>query len=191
MTATSVSAAAEARDKQAQELRRLYDAGATVEDLEHVSQLSHGTVVNRLRRAGTVMRTPAETRRLRTGRSEVLRQLQGRRLREQYERDGMSVQALAVQEGLSARTVRRRLRAAGAVLRSGAQARRLAADPVAAEARRRLAADLRKRYEDGTGVTALAAEYGRSVSTVYRLLHEAGALRPRSRTASQKPSQPP
>jgi hypothetical protein len=29
MTATSVSAAAEARDKQAQELRRLYDAGAT------------------------------------------------------------------------------------------------------------------------------------------------------------------
>lgn len=191
MTATSIPPTA-ARRKQAVELRRLYDAGATVEDLERVSKLSHGTVVNRLRQAGTVMRTPAETRRLQAGRLEVLRQLQGRRLREQYERDGMSVQALAAQEGLSARTVRRRLRAAGAVLRSGAQTRRLAADPVAAEARRRLAADLRKRYEGGSDVSALAAEQGRSVSTVYRLLREAGtALRPRSRLASQKGAEPP
>jgi AraC-like DNA-binding protein len=188
---TDPLSAAEARRKQATELGRRYDAGASVEDLERESGLSHGTVLNRLRQAGTVMRTPAQTRQLQAGaQQERERRALGARLRTQYEQEGKTVEALAVQEGLSARTVRRRLVEAGAVLRSGQQTRRLAADPTAAMARQRLAADLRRRYEAGAAVPALAADCGTSESTVYRLLHQAHTVMrpqhrhgPRNRTA--------
>jgi AraC-like DNA-binding protein len=188
---TDPLSAAEARRKQATELGRRYDAGASVEDLERESGLSHGTVLNRLRLAGTVMRTPAQTRRLQAGaQQELARRAQGARLRTQHEQEGATVEALAVQEGLSARTVRRRMVEAGAILRSGQQTRRLTADPKAVEARRRLAGDLRRRYEAGAGVPALAADCGMSERTVYRLLHQAHTVMrpqhrhgPRSRSA--------
>ncbi|MEV6013198.1 helix-turn-helix domain containing protein [Streptomyces sp. NPDC051976] len=172
MTAT-LSAAAEARRRQAVELGRRYDEGASVEELERETGLSHGTVVNRLRHAGTVMRTPAQTRRLRAGEEqEQARRALGVRLRAEYTA-GASVEALALQEGLSARTVRRRLTDVGAVLRSGQETRRARADALSVEARRRLAAELRRGYEAGDGVPDLAVAFGTSVSTVYRLLRQA------------------
>lgn len=171
---TTPLSAAEARLKQAEELRERYDAGASVDDLERESGLSHGTVLNRLRQAGTVMRTPTHTRRLRAGaQQEDARRALAARLRTQYEQTGASVQALAAQEGLSTRTVRRRLADAGAVLRTRQQTRELTAGRTAAKARQRLATALRERYEADADVPTLAAEFGTSPSTVYRLLHQA------------------
>ncbi|SFF93245.1 hypothetical protein SAMN05216251_14014 [Actinacidiphila alni] len=178
---TPVFLSPEARRRQAIELRARYDAGASVEDLERTTGLSHGTVLNRLREAETVMRTPAQTRRLRADTQQVrLRQAVNARVRELYE-SGMSVKALAEQEGWSPRTVRRRLVEGGAVLRSAQQARRLAGREVAA-ARHARAGALRVRYEAGEDVPGLAAESGVSAATVYRLLHLAGArMRPQHR----------
>lgn len=172
--------AARARLEQARRLRERYEGGASVDDLQRESGLSHGTVLNRLHQVGTFMRTPAGTRQLQAGaQQEHARRELGARLRFQYEQVGLSVEALAVQEGLSARTVRRRLFEAGAVLRSR---KSRTADGVAAEARRGLAADLRDRYEAGASVPALAAGCGLSASTVYRLLHLARAvMRPQFR----------
>ena len=192
MTTTSLPSA-EARRKQAEELGKRYDAGASVEDLERESGLSHGTVLNRLRQAGTVMRTPSQTRRLRTGaQQEEARRALGVRLRAQYELEEASVETLAAQENLSARTICRRLTEAGAALRPRRQPRTRAADLAAVEARRRLAADLRRRYEAGAGVPELAADGGVSKSTVYRLLHQAeAAMRPQHRHGPRGPTARP
>jgi AraC-like DNA-binding protein len=180
---TPPPSAAEMRHKQAKELRERYDAGASVEDLERESGLSHGTVLNRLRQTGTVMRTPAQTRRLQAGgQQEGTRRALGARLRTQYEQTGASVEALADQEGLSTRTVRRRLAEAGATFRTRQQTRDLTTGPAAVEARQHLAAELRERYEAGADVPALAADCGTSPSTVYRLLHQARTvMRPQHR----------
>lgn len=192
MTTTPLPSA-EARRKQAEELGERYDAGASVEDLERESGLSHGTVLNRLRQAGTVMRTPSQTRRLRTGgQQEEARRALGARLRAQYEQEAATIEALAAQENLSARTIRRRLTEAGATLRPCQQPQTRAADPAAPEARRLRAADLRHRYEAGAGVPELAADDGVSESTVYRLLHQAeAAMRPQHRHSPRGPTARP
>lgn len=186
MTSTG-SPAAEVRREQAAELGRRYGAGASVKELERDFGLSHGTVLNRLRQAGAVMRTPAQTRRLQAAHHEDARPAQAVRLRTQYEQENASVEALAMKEGLSARTVRRRLAEAGTTLRTGQQTRRLAAGATAVEARQRLAADVRRRYEAGEGVPALAADCGTSQSTVYRLLRLAHTvMRPQHRHGPHK-----
>jgi len=163
---------AEARREQAVHLRRRYDDGASVQDLEQETGLSHGTVLNRLRQAGTAMRTPAQTRQLHAGDAQTAL---GLRFRTRYEA-GATVETLAEEEGLSARTVRRRLTEAATILRSAQESRRLAAGATNVRSRQRLATDLRRRYEAGEGVPALAAAYGKSPSTVYRLLHAADTV---------------
>lgn len=135
MNTTSPSPGIEARRKHALELRTRYDAGATVDELAETTGLSHGTVVNRLHAAGTTMRTPRETRRLRLDEGEVAaRRRLAASLRVRYE-SGVTVDALAADCGRSARTVRRLLIEAGTTLRTPHQTRQLRADKDEAAAR--------------------------------------------------------
>jgi transposase len=164
--------------EQAQSLRARYEAGATVDQLAAATGLSHGTIINRLHTAETTMRTPQQTRQLRAADQAAARRELARELRARYEAGG-TVTALATECGLSSRTVRRLLVQAGATLRSPHQTRRLHTTKDQVAARQHLMTALRRRYEAGEPVPALAASCGRSVSTVYRLLHQAGTtLRP-------------
>lgn len=165
------SSDAELRSSQAEKLREMYDVGASVSDLVARTGLSHGTVLNRLRLAGTVMRAPAETRRLREAR--VRRRL-GTRLKRQYEA-GVRVEVLAADLDISVYSVRRALAEVGVAFRTTPETRRIPGDAGAGGAvpgpRNET---LRSRYETRVKVSCLAAEMGVSTSTVYRLLHRAG-----------------
>ncbi|MGV4924113.1 helix-turn-helix domain containing protein [Streptomyces sp. BHT-5-2] len=184
---------AEARKRQALDLRTYYDAGATVSELQERTGLSHGTVVSRLRAAGTTMRTPSETRQLRSdvGQVEARRRLAAL-LRIRYE-SGLKVDALAAECGRSARTVRRLLIEAGTVMRSPRETRQLQQSAARqSAARQQPMVELMSRYDEGEKVSVLAIEYGCSDSTVYRLPREAGAAkrlrhRPPSRTPGPSP----
>lgn len=57
--------------------------------------------------------------------------------------------------------------------------RRPGGAPLSGADRAKVAADLKKKYDSGTGIRALAEEAGRSYSFVHRLLREAGTkMRP-------------
>ncbi|MDQ0772713.1 DNA-directed RNA polymerase specialized sigma24 family protein [Streptomyces aurantiacus] len=160
-------------------LRALYEAGATVDQLVTDSRLSYGTVLNRLRAAGTVMRTPWQTRRLRVD-GQARRRLAAR-LRTLYDEHGATLTDLAAAGAGSRRAARRLLIEAGGAPRSTQQTLRIrtAAD---APARKKLAASLRAEYEGGASVPELAKECNYSVATVYRLLHLAKTrMRPQHR----------
>jgi AraC-like DNA-binding protein len=157
-------------------LRERYESGATVQELVVASGLSYGTVLNRLRSAGTVMRTSWQTRRMRQDPQARLRL--ATKLRTLYEQHGATLAELAAAASLSKRAARRLLIEAGGTPRTPQETLRLRAGARAAE-RHRLAVSLRERYEAGTTVADLAAECGYSVATVYRLLHLAGTrIRP-------------
>ncbi|MFI9272623.1 helix-turn-helix domain-containing protein [Kitasatospora sp. NPDC052896] len=173
---TPATTTAAQRHKQALRLRAAYDAGATVAELASDSGLPYGTVINRLRAAGTVMRTPQQTRRLR---ADPQRRRLAADLRARYE-DGATVATLVKIAGRSARTVRRLLHEAGATLRP-ARRRQLPA-PEAAAAREQLKRDLRANYDAGDSIQVLAQATRLSTRTVHRLLREAG-------TTMRSPSQ--
>jgi transposase len=99
------------------------------------------------------------------------RHQQALQLKALYE-DGATVRELAARSGLSHGTVLNRLAEAGTTMRTPAQPRRRARARQAT-ARRRLAAELRARYDQGATVRELASP-GRSARTVRRLLAEAG-----------------
>lgn len=67
-------------------LRTQFESGATVDELVAMSGLSYGTVLNRLREAGTVMRTSWQTRRMRQ--NPQARQRLAGHLRTLYEKNG-------------------------------------------------------------------------------------------------------
>ncbi|MFI1409887.1 helix-turn-helix domain-containing protein [Streptomyces sp. NPDC020707] len=168
--------AAEREEPTPQALRKQYEAGATVADLVATSGLSYGTVLNRLRAAGTVMRTPWQTRRLHED-AQARRNLAAR-LRTLYDKHGATLTDLAAAGAGTRRAARRLLIEAGGTPRTTRQTLRMrsVAD---APARRKLAASLRAKYEAGASVPELAEECHYSVSTVYRLLRLAGArIRP-------------
>ncbi|MFF5008548.1 helix-turn-helix domain-containing protein [Streptomyces phaeochromogenes] len=161
-----------------QGLREQYEAGATVTQLVADSGLSYGTVINRLREAGTVMRTSWQTRRLRDGQA---RRNLAAHLRRLYEQHGATLTELATAGAGTRRAARRLLIEAGGTPRTTQQTLRIrtAAD---AAARQKLAVSLRSRYEAGATVPELAKECNYSVATVYRLLHQAGTrMRPKHR----------
>ncbi|MEU6379649.1 helix-turn-helix domain containing protein [Streptomyces sp. NPDC046909] len=157
-------------------LRTQYESGATVDELVAVSGLSYGTVLNRLREAGTVMRTSWQTRRLRDGQA---RRNLAARLRRLYEQQGATLGELAVAGSVTRRAAKRLLIEAGGTPRTTQQTLRIRS--AASTARRmELALSLRARYEAGATVPDLAAECSYSVGTVYRLLHQAGThMRPK------------
>ncbi|WP_243639802.1 helix-turn-helix domain-containing protein [Streptacidiphilus pinicola] len=176
-----------ARQRQALDLAARYRHGETVRELATATGLSRATILNRLRLVDTPMRTAQQTRALRQGpdRARLANQM-----RSDYQR-GATVAGLADRHGLSARTVRRLLREAGTVLRSSAETRRLTRAGQDAERQRQID-ELRRWYEAGVSVPALAAVHECSPSTVYRLLHLAGTtLRPRGRTITGPASAPP
>ncbi|MFD3928330.1 helix-turn-helix domain-containing protein [Streptomyces sp. NPDC058614] len=169
---------AETETVTAQALRQRYDSGATVAELVTASGLSYGTVLNRLREAGTVMRTSWQTRRLRDGKA---RRNLAARLRRLYEQHGATLTELAAAGAGTRRAARRLLIEAGGRPRTTQETLRIrtAAD---AAARKKLASSLRTRYEDGASVPELAMECNYSVATVYRLLNQAGThMRPQHR----------
>jgi hypothetical protein len=88
---------------------------------------------------------------------------------------GASVNELARATGLSKGTVINRLRLVDTPMRTPQQTRLLRADPEQAAARRRLAAEMRRWYEAGASVPALAAVFACSPRTVRRRLAQAGA----------------
>ncbi|MCX5601206.1 helix-turn-helix domain-containing protein [Streptomyces phaeochromogenes] len=159
-------------------LRKQYESGATVAELVATSGLSYGTVLNRLRDAGTEMRTSWQTRRLRDGQA---RRNLATRLRRLYEQHGATLTELAAAGSVTRRAARSLLIEAGGRPRTTQQTLRIrsAAD---AAARKKLAVSLRVRYEAGASVPDLAKECNYSVATVYRLLHQAGTrMRPQHR----------
>ncbi|GHA54120.1 hypothetical protein GCM10010372_62840 [Streptomyces tauricus] len=159
-----------------QALRKQYEAGATVADLVATSGMSYGTVLNRLREAGTVMRTSWQTRRLRE--NGQARQRLAARLRTLYDKHGATLTDLAAAGAGTRRAARRLLIEAGGTPRTTRQTLRMrtAAD---APARKKLAMSLRARYEVGASVPELAEACHYSVATVYRLLHLANTrMRP-------------
>ena len=176
-----------ARQRQALDLSARYRHGASVPELAAATGLSRATVLNRLRLVDTPMRTPSQTRRLRQGpdRARTADQLSA-----DY-RAGASVTALAAQHDMSPRTVGRLLREAGTLLRSGAETRRIAR--AAQESKDTQHRDqLRRWYESGIRVRALAAVHDCSTATVYRQLKRAGTvMRPRGRTALGPGADPP
>ncbi|WP_236653298.1 helix-turn-helix domain-containing protein [Streptacidiphilus melanogenes] len=176
-----------ARQRQALDMAARYRHGATVRELATATGLSPSTVLNRLRMVDTPMRTQQQTLALRQGPD---RARLANRLRTTYQ-GGATVTALAERHGLSARTVRRLLREAGTVLRSSAETRTL--NRAGHEAERQQQMDeLRRWYEAGVSVPALAAVHECSPSTVYRLLHRAGTvLRPHGRTITGPATAPP
>ena len=179
MTPTRSTTWSAARQRQALDLSARYRHGASVPELARATGLSKGTIINRLRLVGTPMRTPQQTRLLQADPEQTAaRRELAATMRRWYE-SGTSVPALAAVFECSQRTVRRRLAQAGANLRAPGQTRALGTD---GQARRDLKQTLRTRYEAGAPVPLLAADYGYSTSTVYRLLHQAGtAMRPRSK----------
>jgi hypothetical protein len=177
-----------ARQRQALELSARYRHGETVRGLAAATGLSPSTVLNRLRMVDTPMRTPHQTR---AHREAPERAHLADQLRSAYQ-SGATVAVLAERHSLSARTVRRLLREAGTVLRTGPETRRLARskDEVAREQQQ--IQELRRWYEAGVSVPALAAVHECSPSTVYRLLHRAGAtMRPRGRSITGPAKTPP
>ncbi|MCM2390975.1 helix-turn-helix domain-containing protein [Streptomyces albipurpureus] len=155
------------------DMRARYEDGSTIRELESITGASHGTVWNRLRDAGTVMRTPHETRRMRTDpRRLTARRNLAKRLRTLYE-NGATIKELTEVCRRSNRTVRRLLAEADTLRRTAAQTRRMRSTA----ARNQLMQSLQKRYEAGEHVGDLAADYGRSETTVYRLLREARTLK--------------
>ncbi len=157
-------------------LREQYESGATVHRLVADSGLSYGTVLNRLREAGTEMRTSWQTRRMLN--DAHARQRLAAHLRVLYEKHGATFAELATAAGESRRGARRLLIEAGGTPRTSQQTQRVRSAARAAE-RQRLAMFLRKRYEAGASVPGLARKCNCSVATVYRLLHQAGTrMRP-------------
>ncbi|GAB2880272.1 hypothetical protein GCM10027074_55660 [Streptomyces deserti] len=157
-------------------LREQYESGATVDELVAASGLSYGTVLNRLREAGTVMRTPWQTRRMRED-GQARRRLASR-LRTLYEQHGATLTELAAAGAVTRRAARRLLIEAGGIPRTTQQTLRMRVAARAPE-RQKLALSLRARYEAGAAVPDLAKECSYSVATVYRLLHQAGTrMRP-------------
>ncbi|WP_371550481.1 helix-turn-helix domain containing protein [Streptomyces sp. NBC_00554] len=162
-----------------QALRARYESGAGVAELVVISGLSHGTVINRLREAGTVMRTSWQTRKLRE--SGPARQHLAVRLRTLYEQHGATLIELAKAGAGTRRAARRLLIEAGGSPRSAQQTRRVRS-VAAISKRRKLALSLRVRYEGGATVPELAKECSYSVATVYRLLRQVGTrMRPKHR----------
>ncbi|MGW2524834.1 helix-turn-helix domain-containing protein [Streptomyces sp. NPDC001617] len=158
-----------------QGLRERYESGATVTELVAASGLSYGTVLNRLREAGTVMRTSWQTRRMRDGQA---RRNLAARLRRLYEQHGATLAELAAVGSVTRRAARRLLIEAGGTPRTTQQTLRIRSAADTAR-RKKLAASLRARYEAGATVPELAEECSYSVATVYRLLHQAGThMRP-------------
>ncbi|MEU6231336.1 helix-turn-helix domain-containing protein [Streptomyces sp. NPDC047042] len=159
-----------------QALREQYESGATVDQLVASSGLSYGTVLNRLHKAGTEMRTSWQTRRLRDGQA---RRNLAARLRRLYEQQGATLTELAAAGSVTRRVARRLLIEAGGTPRTTQQTLRIRS--AATTARRiKLAESLRARYEAGATVPDLAAECSYSIGTVYRLLHQAGTrMRPK------------
>ncbi|WP_079161219.1 helix-turn-helix domain-containing protein [Streptomyces fodineus] len=157
-------------------LREQYESGATVQELVAASGLSYGTVLNRLRSAGTVMRTSWQTRRMRQD-PQARRRLAAQ-LRALYEQHGATLAELAAAASVTKRAARRLLIEAGGTPRTAQETLRIRAAKRAAE-RHRLAVSLRKRYQAGATVPELAADCGYSEATIYRLLHQAGTrMRP-------------
>ncbi|MEZ0070096.1 transposase [Streptacidiphilus sp. MAP12-20] len=97
-------------------------------------------------------------------------------------RHGASVNELARTTGLSKSTVLNRLRLVDTPMRAPQQTRLLRADPVEAAARSERAAEMRRWYETGASVAALAAVFDCSPRTVRRLLA-------RANTAVRSPSE--
>ncbi|WP_308216300.1 helix-turn-helix domain-containing protein [Streptomyces ortus] len=161
-------AAAKEGETTPQALRKQYETGATVTDLVATSGLSYGTVLNRLRGAGTVMRTSWQTRRLRED-AQARRNLAAR-LRTLYDKHGATLTDLAAAGAGTRRAARRLLIEAGGTPRTTQQTLRMrsAAD---APARKKLAMSLRTKYEAGASVPELAKECNYSIATIYRLLH--------------------
>jgi transposase len=87
---------------------------------------------------------------------------------------GASINDLARTSGLSKGTVLNRLRLVGTPMRTPQQTRLLQADPDQTAARIQLATEMRRWYEAGTSVAALAAVFGCSQRTVRRRLDQAG-----------------
>lgn len=159
-----------------QALRTRYESGATVDELVTVSGLSYGTVLNRLREAGTEMRTSWQTRRMRNDPQARMRL--AAHLRVLYEKRGATLAELASVAGSTTRGARRLLVDAGGVPRTSQQTQRIRSANRAAE-RQKLALSLRARYENGATVPHLAESCGCSLGTVYRLLRLAGTrMRP-------------
>jgi transposase len=183
MTPTRSATWSAARQRQALDLSARYRHGASVNELARTTGMSKSTVLNRLRLVDTPMRTPQQTRLLRADPGQAAaRSERAAEMRRWYE-TGASVAALAAVFDCSPRTVRRLLTQANIALRSASQTRALNSDQ---QARRDLMQSLRARYEAGASVLLLAAGCGYSTSTVYRLLHQAGAtLRPRHRPAPE------
>ncbi|MDV7221727.1 helix-turn-helix domain-containing protein [Streptomyces prunicolor] len=162
-----------------QSLRQQYESGATVEELMAASGLSYGTLLNRLREAGTVMRTSWQTRRMRAA-PETRRRLAAH-LRTLYEKHGATLTELATAAGESRIVARRLLVEAGGTVRTTQQTRRIRSAAGAAK-RQKLALSLRARYEADATVPTLAKEFNFSTATVYRLLHQADTpMRPQHR----------
>ncbi|WP_329347517.1 helix-turn-helix domain containing protein [Streptomyces sp. NBC_01261] len=153
-----------------QSLRQRYESGSTVEELMAASGLSYGTLLNRLREAGTVMRTSWQTRRMRAD-PEARRRLAAR-LRTLYEEHGATLTELAAAAGESRVVARRLLIEAGGTVRTTKQTVQIRSAARAAR-QQKLALSLRARYEAGATVPALAKECSYSVATVYRLLLQA------------------
>ncbi len=167
---------ADAEPVTSQSLREQYESGATVAELVATSGLSYGTVLNRLREAGTVMRTSWQTRRMRDGQA---RRNLAARLRRLYEQQGATLTELATTASVTRRAARRLLIEAGGTPRTAQQTLRIRSAANSAR-RMKLAASLRARYEAGATVPDLAEECSYSVGTVYRLLHQAGTrMRPK------------
>jgi transposase len=98
-------------------------------------------------------------------------------------RHGASVNELARTTGLSKSTIINRLRLVDTPMRTPQQTRLLRADPGQVAARSERAAEMRRWYERGASVAALAAVFGCSPRTVRRLLAQANtALRSPSQT---------
>jgi hypothetical protein len=154
-----------------QALRERYESGATVQELMTASGLSYGTLLNRLREAGTVMRTSWQTRRMRAD-PEARRRLAAH-LRTLYEKHGATLTELASAAGATRTVARGLLVEAGGTVRTPQQTLQIRFAARAAE-RQKLARSLRAKYEAGATVPELAQECRYSVGTVYRLLHQAG-----------------
>ncbi|WP_327432991.1 helix-turn-helix domain-containing protein [Streptomyces sp. NBC_01236] len=167
---------AESESVTPQGLCEQYESGATVSELVAASGLSYGTVLNRLRAAGTVMRTSWQTRRMRDGQA---RRNLAARLRRLYEQQGATLTELAVAGSVTRRAARRLLVEAGGTPRTTQQTLRIRSAANAAR-RKKFALSLRARYEAGATVPDLAEECNYSIGTVYRLLHQAGTrMRPK------------
>ncbi|MDH6454391.1 DNA-binding transcriptional regulator LsrR (DeoR family) [Streptomyces sp. SAI-149] len=159
-----------------EDLRKRYEVGATVDELVAASGLSYGTVLNRLRAAGTVMRTSWQTRRMRDGQA---RRNLAAHLRRLYEQQGATLAELAVAGSVTRRAAKRLLVEAGGTPRTTQQTLRIRSAANTAR-RKKLALSLRARYEAGATVPDLAEECSYSLATVYRLLHQAGThMRPK------------